>query len=62
MKKLGKAASDLVSGDDFEEENVISNPDNLVVMRDKRVIIGEDTSNEGHANDNMIWMYTPEGC
>ncbi|GKZ14524.1 alkaline phosphatase PhoX [Haladaptatus sp. T7] len=62
MKKLGKAASDLVTGDDFEEENVISNPDNLVVMRDKRVIIGEDTSNEGHANDNMIWIYTPESC
>ncbi|BFM11245.1 hypothetical protein R50072_13980 [Simiduia litorea] len=36
----------------------ISNPDNLLVLDDGRVIIGEDTSN--HEN-NMIWVYNPAG-
>ena len=31
----------------------IANPDNLVVMADGRVIIGEDTGR--HAN-NMLWV------
>lgn len=34
----------------------ISNPDNVLVLNDGRVVIGEDTSN--HEN-NMIWVYTP---
>lgn len=34
----------------------ISNPDNLVVLADGRVLIGEDSSN--HVN-NMIWVYNP---
>lgn len=34
----------------------ISNPDNLVVMNDGRVIIGEDTSK--HEN-NMMWVWNP---
>lgn len=38
--------------------NGISNPDNLVVLNDGRVIIGEDTSL--HEN-NMIWVYNPKG-
>ncbi|TVZ38155.1 hypothetical protein P886_2509 [Alteromonadaceae bacterium 2753L.S.0a.02] len=36
----------------------ISNPDNIVVLDDGRVIIGEDTGN--HVN-NMIWVYNPAG-
>lgn len=34
----------------------ISNPDNLVVLADGRVLIGEDSGN--HVN-NMIWAYNP---
>lgn len=34
----------------------IANPDNLLVMKDGRVIIGEDSGR--HAN-NMIWVYKP---
>ena len=36
----------------------ISNPDNLLVLNDGRVVIGEDTSK--HEN-NMIWVYNPQG-
>lgn len=36
----------------------ISNPDNILVLDDGRVIIGEDTSN--HEN-NMIWVHNPAG-
>ena len=38
--------------------NAISNPDNLAVMDDGRVLIGEDTSK--HVN-NALWMYNPQG-
>lgn len=38
--------------------NAISNPDNLAVMDDGRVLIGEDTSK--HIN-NTLWIYNPEG-
>ena len=46
-----------------EAENVcdvngISNPDNLTVLDDGRVLIGEDTSK--HVN-NALWIYNPEG-
>lgn len=36
----------------------ISNPDNLAVMDDGRVFIGEGTSK--HVN-NALWMYNPNG-
>ncbi|MDF2178072.1 DUF839 domain-containing protein [Aliiglaciecola sp. CAU 1673] len=38
--------------------NGISNPDNLAVLDDGRVLIGEDTSN--HTN-NAMWIYNPKG-
>lgn len=38
-------------------ENTVANPDNVVVLQDGRVIIGEDTSI--HDND-MVWVYTPQ--
>ncbi|NQZ21053.1 MAG: DUF839 domain-containing protein [Colwellia sp.] len=38
--------------------NAISNPDNLAVMDDGRVFIGEDTSK--HVN-NALWIYNPKG-
>ncbi len=37
----------------------ISSPDNIEVLDDGRVLIGEDTST-GHAT-NMIWVYNPMG-
>ena len=36
--------------------NNVSEPDNLVVLADGRVIVGEDTS--GHDN-NMLWVFDP---
>jgi hypothetical protein len=36
----------------------IAQPDNILVLNDGRVLIGEDTSN--HAN-NMLWLYNPRG-
>lgn len=52
----------LVIGGDYDAEaaenkcpvDAISNPDNLIVLDDGRLIIGEDTSK--HKN-NMIWLY-----
>jgi secreted PhoX family phosphatase len=38
--------------------DAISNPDNLAVMDDGRVFIGEDTSK--HVN-NALWIYNPQG-
>jgi secreted PhoX family phosphatase len=38
--------------------NAISNPDNLLVLDDGRVMIGEDTSK--HVN-NALWIYNPSG-
>lgn len=38
--------------------DAISNPDNLAVMDDGRVLIGEDTSK--HIN-NTLWVYNPDG-
>ena len=38
--------------------NGIANPDNLLVLDDGRVLIGEDTSK--HVN-NALWVYNPEG-
>lgn len=35
----------------------ISNPDNLLVLKDGRVVIGEDTGN--HEN-NTVWLFDPE--
>lgn len=42
----------------FDPSTTIAEPDNIVVMDDGRVVIGEDTGNAGHEN-NMIWVYTP---
>ena len=36
----------------------ISNPDNLIVLDDGRVLVGEDTSN--HTN-NTLWIHNPKG-
>jgi uncharacterized protein len=37
----------------------ISNPDNLIILDDGKVIIGEDTSK--HVN-NMMWLFNPKGA
>jgi secreted PhoX family phosphatase len=38
--------------------NGVAQPDNVTVLNDGRVLIGEDTSN--HKN-NMLWIYNPKG-
>jgi secreted PhoX family phosphatase len=38
--------------------NGIAGPDNVLVLNDGRVLIGEDTGN--HKN-NMLWIYNPQG-
>ncbi|AQQ69151.1 cell surface protein [Microbulbifer agarilyticus] len=38
--------------------DAIANPDNIEVLDDGRVLIGEDTSN--HVN-NALWVYNPQG-
>lgn len=40
------------------EVDAIASPDNIVVLNDGRVIIGEDTS---HHVNNAIWIYNPQG-
>lgn len=39
-----------------DPQNTVANPDNLLVTRDGRVIIGEDS---GLHESNMIWLYDP---
>ena len=38
--------------------DAIANPDNVAVLDDGRVLIGEDTSKH---NNNMLWIYNPAG-
>lgn len=38
--------------------NGIAQPDNVAVLDDGRVLIGEDT---GRHNNNMLWIYNPKG-
>jgi secreted PhoX family phosphatase len=55
----------VIAGGPFDKNNAenvcsienIANPDNLVVMNDGRVIVGEDT---GLHENNMLWVYDPE--
>ncbi|PSP71890.1 hypothetical protein BRC80_04355 [Halobacteriales archaeon QH_9_66_26] len=37
-----------------------SSPDNIVVMPDGLVIIGEDSTEAGHDPPNTIWVYNPD--
>ncbi|XVH32474.1 alkaline phosphatase PhoX [Haloferacaceae archaeon DSL9] len=41
---------------ELDTDNTIANPDNIVVMDDGRVVIGEDT---GLHENNMIWVFDP---
>jgi secreted PhoX family phosphatase len=55
---LGKGMMSLMdTSASVDLENTIANPDNLVVMPDGRVIIGEDSS---FHRPNMLWVYTPK--
>lgn len=49
---------DNLAMNNVDPENTIANPDNIVVLEDGRVIIGEDT---GRHETNMIWIYDPSG-
>lgn len=51
-------AYDSASTGDKCDVNSIAQPDNVEVLDDGRVLIGEDTSN--HKN-NMLWIYNPNG-
>lgn len=54
---FGPLGTDLLgSAPTVDPENAIANPDNLVVLADGRVVVGEDTSEHEH---NMIWLYDP---
>ncbi|KTG30491.1 PhoX family protein [Haloferax profundi] len=44
------------STDDGDDSHVLSNPDNLVVMPDGRVIVGEDS---GLRQPSMLWLFDP---
>jgi hypothetical protein len=46
------------TGDKCSVDN-IAQPDNLFVMNDGRLLIGEDSGN--HVN-NMLWLYTPNAA
>jgi uncharacterized protein len=37
----------------------IANPDNVVVLKDGRVLIGEDT---GFHENNMLWLWDPKAA
>lgn len=52
---VGGAYDAMSTGDKCSVEG-IAQPDNIVVMDDGRVLIGEDTSN--HKN-NMLWLFNP---
>jgi hypothetical protein len=36
--------------------DAIANPDNIQVLRDGRLLVGEDT---GKHENNMLWLWTP---
>jgi len=36
----------------------IANPDNILVLNDRRVLIGEDTGNQ---ENGAMWLYAPPG-
>jgi secreted PhoX family phosphatase len=57
IEKSGAAmlGTDPMQGE-VDPQNAIANPDNLLVMHDDRVIIGEDT---GFHDNNMLWVYDP---
>ena len=54
---VGGAYDGTSTGNRCDSEG-IAQPDNIVVLDDGRVLIGEDTSN--HKN-NMLWIYNPKG-
>lgn len=45
------------SSTSVDPENTIANPDNIVVMDDGRVVVGEDSDIH---RPNMLWVYAPE--
>lgn len=55
----GMKQIETVFSNQFDPTTTIANPDNIVVMDDGRVVIGEDSSLIGHEN-NMIWIYNPD--
>lgn len=51
-------AYDSTAATDRCDPNGIAQPDNITVLNDGRVLVGEDTSN--HKN-NMLWLFNPMG-
>jgi secreted PhoX family phosphatase len=54
---MGGTYRSTLTGAERCDVNQLSQPDNVIVMRDGRIIIGED----GFQENNTLWMYDPKG-
>ena len=48
-------ATSLLESQRLTPKNTLANPDNIVVMDDGRVVIGEDSVRQ----NNMVWVFDP---
>jgi secreted PhoX family phosphatase len=54
---MGGTYRSTLTGAERCDVNQLSQPDNVIVMRDGRIIIGED----GFRENNTLWMFDPKG-
>jgi secreted PhoX family phosphatase len=54
---MGGTYRSTLTGAERCDVNQLSQPDNVIVMRDGRIIIGED----GFQENNTLWMFDPKG-
>ena len=52
---LSGPTTSLLESQRLTPENTLRNPDNIVVLDDGRVVIGEDSSRQ----QNMVWIFAP---
>jgi len=55
---MGGTFRSSLSGAERCDVNQLSQPDNVIVMRDGRIIIGED----GFQENNTLWLYDPKAA
>ena len=53
---MGGTYRSSLTGAERCDVNQLSQPDNVIVMRDGRILIGED----GFQENNTLWMYDPQ--
>jgi len=53
---MGSTYRSSLSGAERCDVNALSQPDNVIVMDDGRIIIGED----GFQENNTLWLYNPK--